>query len=71
MSGYQDPDGENYFVRREDFNGVLTVLLAPVVVGGFLLFHGFSSGSHLLEGLGLLILLAVPAMIYIAWRRSY
>ena len=71
MSGYRDPDEDDYFIQREDSRAVFNVSVAPVIVGGYLLFKGISNGGYAMVGIGAFILVAVPVMIYVAWHRSY
>ena len=69
--GYRDPDEEDYVIQRDDSKAVFYVLFVPVVIGGYLLVKGVTSGGYLMAGIGALILVAIPVMIYVAWHRSY
>lgn len=71
MSGYRDPDDADGVLEIEESRIVLWVLLAPVLIGGYLVITSFSTGSYVRAGIGAVILLSAPVMIYIAWRREY
>ena len=71
MSGYRDPEEQDSVVDFEERQGILNILLAPIVIGGALGVYGFSNGSYFLASIGALVLAAVPVMIYVAQRRSY
>jgi len=71
MGGYRDPEDQDSALDFEERQGVLNVLLAPIVIGGGLVVYGVSNSSYLLAGIGALILVAVPVMVYLAQRRGY
>ena len=71
MSGYRDQEEHDPVIDFEERQGILNVLLAPILIGGGLVVYGVSNGSYLLAGIGALGLAAVPVMIYVAQRRGY
>ena len=71
MSSYRDPEEQDSVLDFEERQGILNILLAPIVIGGGLVVYGVSTASYLLASIGALVLVAVPVMIYVAQRRSY
>ena len=69
MSGYRpEPEDSERLTKRFELNLFSLLLLAPALVGAFLIIDGFANSDYIRLALGLLLLAGAPFIARWAWR---